>query len=74
MENLEWHNVQRDWLKIIARLSSLSPFQPLLAMQSSSSNRMLKLIWGKANQPTAERSNIKKELFKFKKVTQNGKD
>ena len=35
---------------------------------SSGGNKMLKLIWGKANQPTAERIKIQKELFQFQKV------
>ena len=35
---------------------------------SSGGNKMLKLIWGKANQPTAERLKIQKELFQFQKV------
>ena len=35
---------------------------------SSGGNKMLKLIWGKANQPTAERVKIQKELFQFQKV------
>ena len=39
---------------------------------SSGGNKMLKLIWGKANQPTAERLKIQKELFQFQKVRNNG--
>ena len=41
------------------------------AMQSSSSSRMLKFIWGKGHAPNAERLKVQKELFGFQKVSES---
>ena len=48
--------------------SAANMMQSAQGAVSSGGNKMLKLIWGKANQPTAERIKIQKELFQFQKV------
>ena len=49
-------------------MSAANMMQSAQGAVSSGGNKMLKLIWGKANQPTAERLKIQKELFQFQKV------
>ena len=51
-----------------ASMSAANMMHSAQGAVSSGGNKMLKLIWGKTNQPTAERVKIQKELFQFQKV------
>lgn len=53
---------------VVGVMSAANMMQSAQGAVSSGGNKMLKLIWGKANQPTAERLKIQKELFQFQKV------
>ena len=60
-------------LVVVAMSAATNMMHSAQGAVSSGGNKMLKLIWGKANQPTAERLKIQKELFQFQKVRNNGK-